>query len=474
MKDQLTFSDTLQASLRGWNTRRADECVLSLALPHESIDPLDKLIVIADREQFSFLWDQNPGLSIAAAGKCQSFELVGPRRFELAQRFSNETLERLVDLSPEAPIQAKPRILFAFTFFEQTADVKKVDGHIPALQAVLPRWQLSRHSFGKTWLRFNSVVTQESDVREFIEKFWLMREKLAESSFLQITLKKQIVSSFNKLEGWKGSYKRSLMKGIDLVESSELEKLVLAVKQMVELKEPLDTISLLSSLRQNQKGSCRFLWQRSKQDAFFGASPERLLSLKKGEFQIDALAGTARKGDDGLALMKSAKNLREHELVVSSINNQLIEKGLHPSRLRSPRLAKHGNLIHLHTPIKASAKGFSALQLVKTLHPTPAVAGFPRTKSIQWLRTLEPFDRGYYAAPLGWVDTSGNAEFRVAIRCGYTRSNCLHLIAGAGLVRGSTVEGELQEVESKFAVLADQLNLNLNSHEKSFSRHSMI
>ncbi len=107
------------------------------------------------------------------------------------------------------------------------------------------------------------------------------------------------------------------------------------------------------------------------------------------------------------------------------------------------------------------------------MHPTPAVAGLPRSQSIQWLHKLEPFDRGCYAAPLGWIDTSGNAEFRVAIRCGYILENHLHLIAGAGLVKGSIVEEELQEVGSKFAVLADQLDLNFRLQEKSSNRRSI-
>ena len=74
-----------------------------------------------------------------------------------------------------------------------------------------------------------------------------------------------------------------------------------------------------------------------------------------------------------------------------------------------------------------------------------------------WLRTLEPFERGRYAAPLGWIDNSGNGELRVAIRCGNIRGNVLELTAGAGLVKGSIAENELQEVRLKLAVLANEL-----------------
>jgi menaquinone-specific isochorismate synthase len=74
-----------------------------------------------------------------------------------------------------------------------------------------------------------------------------------------------------------------------------------------------------------------------------------------------------------------------------------------------------------------------------------------------WLRSLEPFERGLYAAPIGWIDTAGDAELRVAIRSGVLRGASLELTAGAGLVRGSRPERELQEVALKLQVLQQQL-----------------
>ena len=84
-----------------------------------------------------------------------------------------------------------------------------------------------------------------------------------------------------------------------------------------------------------------------------------------------------------------------------------------------------------------------------------------------WLRTLEPFDRGSYAAPIGWIDSAGDAELRVAIRCGHVQGCQLDLTAGAGLARGSEAERELQEVGLKLAVLADQLKLQTSACKRS-------
>ena len=107
------------------------------------------------------------------------------------------------------------------------------------------------------------------------------------------------------------------------------------------------------------------------------------------------------------------------------------------------------------------------MTLAEQLHPTPAVAGLPRRDAMAWLRTLEPFERGSYAAPIGWIDSAGDAELRVAIRCGHARGCELDLTAGAGLVRGSIAERELQEVGLKLAVLADQLELQTSARNRS-------
>ncbi len=145
--------------------------------------------------------------------------------------------------------------------------------------------------------------------------------------------------------------------------------------------------------------------------------------------------------------------------MVEAITEVLREAGLDPRRPRRPRLARHGQLVHLHTPITARLGEQQPLALAAALHPTPAVAGLPRREAMAWLRSLEPFERGTYAAPIGWIDSEGDAELRVAIRSGCLRGRELELTAGAGLVEGSEPERELQEVALKLGVLQQQLNL---------------
>jgi menaquinone-specific isochorismate synthase len=107
------------------------------------------------------------------------------------------------------------------------------------------------------------------------------------------------------------------------------------------------------------------------------------------------------------------------------------------------------------------ADGGSALDLIGALHPTAAVAGTPTAAAIAAIRELEPFDRGRYAGPVGWVDATGNGEWAIALRCAQfspaEHDIAVTAYAGAGIVAGSDPESELLETRVKFRPLVDAL-----------------
>lgn len=470
MQAPSAFCDLLSAAgdaarrLENDAKRRGEEDgVLSLALPlqAEGLDPLQLLPHLAGHDAegeqgFRVLWDGAPGLCIAASGRCNSLELSGPRRFELAQRFSSLSLSRLAREAAACPPLARPRVLLAFGFFDSPL---RPGSGVAGVQAVLPRWQLSRQG-QHCWLRLQRSLGGTVTAREVAEELWETARRLEglATQPLQMPTDRAAVGI---IEGssWHGGYRAALEQALALVEGGDLEKLVLAVRQRLQLDGPLDPLSLLGHLRRSQPGSCRFLWQQTAGTALLGASPERLLTVRQGQLRCDALAGTAPRGAAAGELLSSGKDRHEHELVAETITAVLQRAGLRPRRPRHPRLARHGSLVHLHTPISAGLSGQAPLALAEVLHPTPAVAGLPRREAMAWLRSLEPFERGHYAAPIGWIDSEGDADLRVAIRSGTLRGTQLELTAGAGLVRGSLPERELQEVALKLGVLQQQLNL---------------
>ena len=460
-----SFSDLLAAAAEG-GRQLEGEGVLSLALPLPGRDPMALLSQLEQGERFRFLWDSAPGLCLAASGRCNSLELSGPRRFELAQRFSAVSLGRLA-APQDCPPLARPRVLLAFSFFD--SPLQEGDG-VPGVQAVLPRWQLSRQG-RHCWLRLQRTLGGEVSARSLAEELWEQAERLAQLPADPCADGGEgpgpaILSS----SSWQDGYRSVVDRGLELVEAGELRKLVLAVRQQLLLAQPLDPLQLLAQLRQRQPGSCRFLWQQADGPALLGASPERLLTVRQGQLRSDALAGTAPVGPGAEQLLQSDKDRREHELVVEAITDVLRQVDLVPRRPRHPRLARHGQLVHLHTPITAALGEQQPLAVAAALHPTPAVAGLPRREAMAALRSLEPFERGYYAAPIGWIDCEGDTELRVAIRSGSLQGQHLELTAGAGLVRGSAVERELAEVALKLGVLQQQLMIEA----QQVSNRSMV
>ena len=453
----LRFADLLAvASSRAQSLD--DEAVLSLALPLPPLDPLALLPHLPSSDGFRFLWDGAPGLCLAAAGRCQGLELSGPRRFELAQRFASLCLSRLGD-TVSGMAACRPRVLLAFGFFDTPLDAAA--GSVPGVQAVLPRWQLSRHG-QHCWLRLQAPLGGAVTARSLAEELWQTAADLESRALSASEAGAQGQRTSATVEWsspWQQHYGQALEQGLQLVQQGNLSKLVLAVRQQLICDRQLDPLELIPALRRQQAGSCRLLWQRQSGSALVGASPERLLTVRQGQLRCDALAGTAAADATASALLHSSKDRHEHELVVNAIAAALGREGLSPRLPRRPRLARHGHLAHLHTPITAALGHRHPLRVAAALHPTPAVAGLPRREAMAWLRSLEPFERGHYAAPIGWIDSQGDTDLRVAIRCGVVQGNSLELTAGAGLVHGSRWQRELDEVGLKLQVLQRQLNL---------------
>ena len=95
--------------------------------------------------------------------------------------------------------------------------------------------------------------------------------------------------------------------------------------------------------------------------------------------------------------------------------------------------------------------------MLKNLHPSPAVCGYPKNAALDWINTLESFPRGNYGSPMGWVDASGNASFLLAIRGARYFEENIEFTAGSGIVSGSLLEKEIDEIKLKFESIVKQI-----------------
>lgn len=199
-------------------------------------------------------------------------------------------------------------------------------------------------------------------------------------------------------------------------------------------------------------------------DGLVGASPETLVSLHNNTLRTRVLAGSRARGGSERAdqqaadeLYRSSKDLDEHRFAVHSVVEALKTLTSHVAADELPFTLKLPNLWHLATDIAATLpKGKTGLDAVAALHPTAAVAGSPTNQALEIINTLEPFDRGRYAGPVGWVDHRGDGEWAIALRCAqWATDGTITAYAGAGIVPGSDPESELLETGLKFQPIID-------------------
>lgn len=238
--------------------------------------------------------------------------------------------------------------------------------------------------------------------------------------------------------------------------SLNLEKIVLARKSTITFNENIQPQLLLKFLQPNNPHSYHFCFQLNPTTAFIGTSPERLYARQHRFLQTEAIAGTRRRGTSpqldlelSTDLRTSAKDLHEHQLVVNNLRAILAEFCDSVATDQELTILKLNKVQHLYTQCHGTLKAtLTDADILPRLHPTPAVGGFPRAQALKLIQELETFERGWYAAPVGWVGGDA-AEFAVAIRSGLIDRNQLSLFAGAGIVHGSQPEAEWAEIETK-------------------------
>ena len=239
-------------------------------------------------------------------------------------------------------------------------------------------------------------------------------------------------------------------------------KAVLARSVEVRMGRRIDAIEIMESLRTAYPTCYRFLIADGNGNAFLGASPERLVRLVDGEIASEAVAGTQRcePGDDESALARlltaSSKDRSEHAIVLHHLLETLrpLCDSLHAPE--KPEVMKLLHLLHLRTPVRGRARdGAHILDLVSRLHPTPAIAGWPRREALAWIDQVEPCGRGWYAGPIGWLNGTGEGDFAVGIRSLALRGGRARIFAGAGIVEGSDPELEWKETELKMKGILD-------------------
>lgn len=253
----------------------------------------------------------------------------------------------------------------------------------------------------------------------------------------------------------------------------DYHKVVLARKSVFTFAENLNPLFILNKLRNYNPESMSFCIQPENEVAFIGASPELLYRRCEDSILSDAIAGTRERGKTAdldaqmeKELLDSDKDRREHRFVSDSVLNMLQSVCKSVKSSGDVQVLKLARIQHLYRRFEGKLQeAIGDAEIIAGLHPTPAVGGFPDKEARAAIKELEPFARGWFAAPVGWVSKK-SAEFAVAIRSGLVENNVLSLYSGAGIVAGSVPGAEWNEIESKIINFLKALAINGESNSK--------
>lgn len=245
---------------------------------------------------------------------------------------------------------------------------------------------------------------------------------------------------------------------LDAIREGRLRKAVLARVLDVSLPDPVDPAHLLTRLRRDNGSAHVFLFEPEPGAVLAGAAPEVVGSLLGSWFRATAVAGSISRGRDptedealGRRLLASVKDREEQDVTLREMIRVLASRVDRPVATEpDPHLLVLPRIQHLESQIEGRARpGETILGLVSALHPTPAVCGLPRDVALELLLEVEPFQRGWYAGPVGWFDAAGDGEFVPALRSAVGGGRNWRLLAGAGIVPGSAPAPEWEETAMK-------------------------
>ncbi|SDJ63374.1 isochorismate synthase [Salimicrobium halophilum] len=322
----------------------------------------------------------------------------------------------------------------------------------PNSNMTIPKFLLTNDREG-SYLTTNLLLTPEEDVEEISMSVEEEKERLlhpVEEEGVSVRLEE---IEEVRPEEWK----QTIAEATEDLTKGSLRKVVLAREVRLTFDAPASITKVLQDLSEMQNASYVFCYEHG--GAYFvGATPERLVKVEHDELFSACLAGTTLRGDTededdelGDELLQDEKNRVEHDYVVQMIRSAVEQYAEEVDVPEGPSLYKLRNLQHLYTPVKARLKeGYSLLDVVKDLHPTPALGGLPQQEAVEYIKNHEEMNRGWYASPIGWIDGGRNGEFAVAIRSALLHDNKASLFAGCGVVESSDPESEYEETMVKF------------------------
>ena len=242
-------------------------------------------------------------------------------------------------------------------------------------------------------------------------------------------------------------YQDCFIKAQFAIKQKQFQKVVPAFCEIFLNTAPI--LNLLENLFKNtfnlKQGFLYGYWNREK--GILGFTPEFLFSIDQKKFSTMALAGTTKQNSS--SLLKSSKEVKEHEFVVKNLKENLDSLVSWEKKKRSEMIFPP--LKHIKTELKGEwITPFDFQTICQLLHPTPAVGGYPQKSAWFWLKKQRSQkDRTYFSAPFAFYENKSKAFCLVALRSLEWNRKRSFIFSGGGWIKESQLQKEWHELYLK-------------------------
>jgi len=316
------------------------------------------------------------------------------------------------------------------------------------LKFILPMFEIIKNK-DKTYFVCNIKINDSFKLSEFTEKTNILAfdfktlDKYTGKNFSK-PVKRTVYPDYNR-------WKNAINEITNVIDAGNYNKIVMARKLIYKFQNDINPIALLKELKKDVSNRYGFLFQFKTKESFFGISMERLYRRVLKDIQSEAIAGSIERGknnksDTALSntLLNSTKDNNEQAFVETFVKNKL-SKLCYKLQVSNRKILKLRESFHIKSEFYGEIKEtITDWDIIKALHPTPAVGGTPWNTVANLIYEYEQFFRGWYAGIVGYIGED-NADFSVALRSGLLYNKILSLYTGVGIVRGSHPEREWDE-----------------------------
>ncbi len=329
-------------------------------------------------------------------------------------------------------VYKKPNSIYVNSFFQKNDEI------------------YTSKSYTETGFIFAPFDSKEMNVIMPLSKSDLIEEeiKFKKEEFIK---NKRIL---NEDEIKKQKHIKLVEKGIESIKENSFKKVVLSRKEEVLLND-FSVLETFEKLINKYTNAFVYVWFHPKVGMWIGATPETLLTTKGGHFTTMSLAGTQTLKKNINEVSWGDKELEEQQLVTDYLTRKLntVTTDYTVNNLESFRI---GNLLHLRTKVFGKYKG-PIVNLIKLLHPTPAVCGFPMEASKKFILNNESYKRKFYTGFLGELNLKKSSNLYVNLRCMEIQNGYGIIYVGGGITESSNPEKEWEETIAKSFAIKDSI-----------------